>query len=77
MDGTIITIYCLREEFSEAIGHRDDPQVRLSTAEVMTVPLVSRLLLRQHRQDAPVPPRVRLHEGDEQRESPQPPPARH
>ena len=41
MDGTIITIYCLREEFSEAIGHRDDPQVRLSTAEVMTVPLVS------------------------------------
>ena len=41
MDGTIITIYCLREEFSEAIGHRDDPQVRLSTAGVMTVPLVS------------------------------------
>ena len=26
---------------SEAIGHQDDPQVRLSTAEVMTVPLVS------------------------------------
>jgi hypothetical protein len=24
-----------------------------------------------------VPPRVRLHEGDDQRESPQPPPARH
>ena len=41
MDGTIITIYCLREEFSEAIGHRDGPQVRLSTAGVMTVPLVS------------------------------------
>jgi hypothetical protein len=41
MDGTIITIYCLCEEFSEAIGHRDDPQVRLSTAGVMTVPLVS------------------------------------
>ena len=41
MDDTIITIYCLCEEFLEAIGHRDDPQVRLSTAEVMTVPLVS------------------------------------
>jgi hypothetical protein len=34
MDDTIITIYCLCEEFLEAIGHRDDPQVRLSTAEV-------------------------------------------
>jgi hypothetical protein len=41
MDDTIITIYCLCEEFLEAIGHRDDPQVRLSTAEVMTMPLVS------------------------------------
>jgi hypothetical protein len=41
MDDTIITIYCLCEEFLEAIGHRDDPQVRLSTAEVMPVPLVS------------------------------------
>jgi hypothetical protein len=41
MDDTIITIYCLCEEFLEAFGHRDDPQVRLSTAEVMTVPLVS------------------------------------
>ena len=41
MADTIITIYCLCEEFSEAIGHRDDPQVRLSAAEVMTVPLVS------------------------------------
>ncbi len=41
MDDTIITIYCLCEEFLEAIGRRDDPQVRLSTAEVIIVPLVS------------------------------------
>ncbi len=41
MDDTITTIYCLCEEFLEAIGHRDDPQAMLSPAEVMTVPLVS------------------------------------
>ena len=41
MDDTIITIYCLCDEFLKAIDHRDDPQVRLSTAEVMTVPLVA------------------------------------
>ncbi len=41
MDDTTITIYCLCEEFLEATGHQDDPQVRLSTAEVMTLPLVS------------------------------------
>lgn len=41
MDDTITTIYCLCDEFLKAIDHRDDPQVRLSTAEVMTVPLVA------------------------------------
>jgi hypothetical protein len=41
MDDIIITIYCLREEFLEAISHRDGPQVRLSAAEVMSAPLVS------------------------------------
>jgi len=40
VDDTITTIYCLCDEFSKAIGHRDDPQARLSTAEVMTVALV-------------------------------------
>jgi hypothetical protein len=29
------------EEFLKSVGHRDDPQVRLSTAEVMTIPLVA------------------------------------
>jgi hypothetical protein len=41
MDLTITTIYCVCEEFSKAMGLRDDPQARLSTAEVMTIPLVA------------------------------------
>jgi hypothetical protein len=41
VDDTITTIYCLCDEFLKAIDHRDDPQVRLTTAEVMTVPLVA------------------------------------
>jgi hypothetical protein len=41
LDDTIITIYCLCDEFLKAINHRDDPQLRWSTAEVMTVPLVA------------------------------------
>ncbi|MCA1730266.1 MAG: hypothetical protein LC751_12910 [Actinobacteria bacterium] len=39
MDDTITTTYYLCDEFLKAIGHRDDPQARLSTAEVMTIPL--------------------------------------
>jgi hypothetical protein len=35
LDDTIITTYYLLEEFLKAVGHRDDRQVRLSTAEVM------------------------------------------
>jgi hypothetical protein len=41
VDDTIITTYYLCEEFLKATGHHDDPQVRLSTAEVMTVALVA------------------------------------
>ena len=41
MEDTIITTYYLCEEFLKAIGHRDDPQMRLSTAEVMTIALVA------------------------------------
>jgi hypothetical protein len=42
MDDTITTIYCLCDEFLKAMPHRrDDPQARLSTAEVMTIPLVA------------------------------------
>jgi hypothetical protein len=41
MDDTIITTYYLLEEFLKAVGHRDDLQVRLSTAEVMCSALVA------------------------------------
>jgi hypothetical protein len=41
MDDTITTIYYLCDEFLKALRHRDDPQSHLSTAEVMTVPLVA------------------------------------
>ncbi len=40
MEDTITTTYYLCDEFLKAIGHRDDRQVRLSTAEVMTIALV-------------------------------------
>lgn len=41
MDDTIITTYYLCDEFLKAVGHHDDQQVRLSTAEVMTIALVA------------------------------------
>ena len=41
MNDTIITIYCLCDDFLKAMHHFDDPQVQLSTAEVMSVPLLA------------------------------------
>ncbi len=41
MDDTIITTYYLCEEFLKSVGHRDDKQVRLCTAEVMCTALVA------------------------------------
>ena len=41
MDDTITTIYYLCDELLKATGHRDDLQVKLSSAEVMTIPLVA------------------------------------
>ena len=41
MDDTITTIYCLCDDFLKAMRRFDDPKVRLTTAEVMTVPLVA------------------------------------
>ncbi|MDQ3589031.1 MAG: hypothetical protein M3392_02115 [Actinomycetota bacterium] len=41
LDNIVITTYYLCDEFLKAVGHRDDPQVRLSTAEVMTIALVA------------------------------------
>ena len=41
MEDTIITTYYICDEFLKAEGHRDDPQVHLSSAEVMSVALIA------------------------------------
>lgn len=41
MEDTITTTYYLCDEFLKATDYRDDPQVRLSSAEVMTIALVA------------------------------------
>ncbi|HSM56201.1 MAG TPA: hypothetical protein VK879_08610, partial [Candidatus Sulfomarinibacteraceae bacterium] len=41
MDDEILTIYCLCDELLQAVGHRDDPQCQMSSAEVMTVAIVA------------------------------------
>ena len=41
MQDTIVSAYCLCDDFLKAMDYRDDVQVKLSTAEVMTVPLVA------------------------------------
>jgi hypothetical protein len=41
VEDTIVTIYCLCADLLCAMQHRDDPQTQLSTAEVMTVPLLA------------------------------------
>lgn len=40
MQDTITTIYCLCDDFLQAMNHRDDPQAHLSSAEVMSVSVV-------------------------------------
>ncbi len=37
----IIYIYCLCEEFVKAIGLKDDPQTKMSNAEIMTFAIVA------------------------------------
>ena len=41
MQHTITAIYCLCDDFLKSIGYNDDPQVKMTTSEVMTIPLVS------------------------------------
>lgn len=41
MPTKIISIYCFFDELLTALGHKDDPQARLSTAEIMTVATVA------------------------------------
>jgi len=62
----IITIYCLCDDFLRAWGHKDAPQAKLTTAQVMTVALVasalfggnqerSRCFLKEHGYIRPMP----------------------
>lgn len=41
MDDEILAIYCLCDEFLKIVGHQDDRQSQMSSAEVMTVALVA------------------------------------
>lgn len=41
MQDTILTIYCLCDDFLKAVDYRDDSQTKFTTAQVMTVPLVA------------------------------------
>jgi len=41
MPEKIITIYCFFDELLKALGHKDDPQAKLSTAEIMTIATVA------------------------------------
>lgn len=43
MDGRIILVYCLCDDYLKSIHHREDAQCRLSDAEVMTTALVAAL----------------------------------
>lgn len=43
MDATIVLVYCLCDDLLKASFHRDDPQCRVSDAEVMTIALVAAL----------------------------------
>lgn len=48
MKDTITTIYCLCDDFLKAMSYHDDPQATLSSAEVMTVPLVAAVYFSGH-----------------------------
>lgn len=52
MQEKIITLYCLCADFLWAWGQVDDPQARVSTAEVMTVALVAAALFHGHQDRA-------------------------
>lgn len=41
MDTYIVLVYCLCDDLLKAAHHRDDPQCRISDAEVMTIALVA------------------------------------
>lgn len=52
MPAQIITMYCFFDELLKAVGHKDDKQAVLSTAEVMTVALVAAEIFTGNQQKA-------------------------
>ncbi len=46
MQDTITTVYCVCDEVLIALGHQDDSQSRMSSAEIMLVPIVAALYYR-------------------------------
>jgi hypothetical protein len=48
MDDKIVAIYCLCADILDALGHIEDPQQRMSDAEVITTGLVAMLFLRSN-----------------------------
>jgi hypothetical protein len=48
MQDTITTIYCVCDEVLNALGHQDDSQSRMSSAEIMLVPIVAALYYRSN-----------------------------
>lgn len=41
MDSAIVTCYCLCDDLLKGLRHRDDPQCRLSDAEVLTIAVIA------------------------------------
>jgi len=52
MPEKIITIYCFFDELLKALGHKDDPQAKLTTAEVMTIATVAAQFYTGNQQNA-------------------------
>ena len=48
MDDKIVAVYCLCADILDALGHVEDPQQRMSDAEVITTGLVAMLFLRSN-----------------------------
>jgi hypothetical protein len=46
MDDKILAVYCLRADVLQALGQAEDPQPRMSDAEVITTGLVAVLFCR-------------------------------
>ena len=59
MDSQIVAVYCLCDDMLKALDHRDDPQCRMTAAEVMTTAVVAALYFGGNLERA----RVHLHEG--------------